>query len=150
MTAAHQHHAHGKCLRRWFLAYPGHGKAVSWCWSLVNKGIRHVLARAWFCMNTGKTWKTQSRGCVWACWLHPLLLRCGEAAHFPLRIASRLARWGGPSREAPLQLEGCCSTTWCAGGNLPIRCRRTWSINYSQVSWRGGIIKWSLQVYAVN
>lgn len=46
----------------------------------------------------------------------------------------------GPSHEAPLQPEGCCSTTRCAGGNLPIRCHGTWSINCSQVSWRGGLL----------
>lgn len=46
MTAACQLHACGKCLRRWFLGYLSHGKAASWHWSLLSRGIRHVLTHA--------------------------------------------------------------------------------------------------------
>ena len=51
------------------------------------KGSDTSLPVPGFCMNAGKTWKTQNRGC-------PLLVSCREAARLPLRVASHLA-WGG-------------------------------------------------------
>lgn len=108
---ARQLHACGKCLRRWFLGYPSHGKAASRRWSLLSKGIRHVLTHARVLHECWQNLEDPKQSL--------------STSHLPLWGASHLSWWGGthvwgPSAAGRIPRHNVPSLQpRVAGGNLP-------------------------------
>lgn len=101
-----------------------------------------------FCMNTGKTWKDPDQWLSAAPWL-PGGCSSPLAGGFPPLLVRGDPCMGPPAARG-VQQDLARLQPGAAGGNLPTRRHGTGSINYSRFSWGRGIIKWWLQVDAVN